>query len=113
MSGAPPLDWWDLPWEAVRDRLVRAMCPDRVCRTCGQPSRRIVGEAEYINSTTGRPVTTLHFDGQRRQDGENHWDTEGLGDRAALRIAPTLGWSDCGHNDWRDGVVLIIEWGSQ
>lgn len=85
---------------------IKAMCPEKVCRECGEPSRRIVGDTEYVNSKTGKPVTTLHFSGQRRQDGENHWDTDGLGDRAATRIAPTLGFSDCGHDNWRPGLIL-------
>lgn len=115
---APLLDYWELstqPYkgshyatfpEALVVPLVQAMCPERVCRTCGEPSRRIVGPAEYVNSKNGKPVTTLHFDGDRRRDGENHWDTTGKGDRAATRVAPTLGWTDCGHGTWRPGVVL-------
>jgi hypothetical protein len=93
------------PPELVR-QLVDEMCPRRVCTVCGQPSRRIVGETTYVNSKTGKPTTTLHFDGDRRVDGENHWDTSGKGDRAAVRVASTLGWSDCGHNTWRPGRIL-------
>lgn len=51
--GAPPLDWWAIPTEPYPGshyatwprelcvRPVKAMCPDRVCRVCGEPSRRI------------------------------------------------------------------------
>lgn len=93
--------------DEARQRVIAAMCPARVCNVCGEPSRRIVGETEYVNTKTGKPATTLHFStGQRRQGGENHWDTAGLGDKYAVRVAPTLGWTDCGHDDWREGVAL-------
>lgn len=93
-ADAPPLDWhsdvddgpngdrlWIMPTQpyggahfatypqTLPRRLIEAMCPIRVCCTCGKPSERIV-------ETTN--------DGERR----------------------TLGWTDCGHNDWRPGVVL-------
>lgn len=41
---------------------IKAMCPERVCRECGEPSRRISGEPTY--------------------------------------------WTDCGHDNWRPGIVL-------
>lgn len=54
--GAPRLDWWDItskgypgthyavyPVDVVIP-LVKAMAPERVCRTCGEPSRPIVGK---------------------------------------------------------------------
>lgn len=47
-------------------RPILAMTPNRVCTTCGEPSRRIV-DAE---------------------SGE------------------TTGWTDCGHDTWRRGIVL-------
>lgn len=28
--------------QEARERVIRAMCPQRVCRTCGEPSRRLV-----------------------------------------------------------------------
>ena len=67
--GAPPLDWWDdeypsmlvtqatepyvgahyATWpETVAKRFVDMMCPRRVCRVCGQPSRRIVDTARPV-----------------------------------------------------------------
>lgn len=68
---APPLDWWVIPsqpykgshyatWpEKLLVRPILAMCPEKVCNTCGDPSRRTVS-----------------------------------------------GWTDCGHDDWRRGIVL-------
>lgn len=83
-----------------RDLLVRpikAMCPERVCRVCGEPSRRVV-EGAYVNSeqddstrqkATGRLTTVDH-------PPERGWE----------RSHTTLGWTDCGHDSWRPGVVL-------
>ena len=56
-NGAPPLDTWIIPTAPYKGshyatyppdlciRPILAMCPERVCRTCGEPSRRIVGDA--------------------------------------------------------------------
>jgi len=49
------------------------MCPHRVCRTCGEPSR---------------PTT----------------EKLGLVDQKG--VCSTSSWSDCGHTNWRSGVVL-------
>lgn len=75
-GGAPPLDWWKVntkgypgshyatyPPELI-DRLVKSMCPQRVCTVCGEPPRRVTAAYE------------------------------------------TIGWTDCGHDSWRRGVVL-------
>src|SRR5690606_39047723 len=66
-SGAPLLDWWEIapggypgshyavyPPELVAP-LVKAMLPPKVCRTRGEPSRRIVGEPSYVDGN-GAPV---------------------------------------------------------
>ena len=62
-AGAPPLDYWTIP-TAVQGlasatfppdlvvKPVKAMCPLRVCRVCGEPSRRIT-EAHYIQTAGG------------------------------------------------------------
>ena len=113
-AGAPPLDWWEVPTEPYKGshyatwprklltRPIDACCPREVCRTCGEPRRRIVGEAEYVGRN-GREALR-HFDGERVADGVNNWDTKG--DRTSTRVAPTLGFTDCGHGDYRPGVVL-------
>jgi hypothetical protein len=66
------------------------MCPRRVCVTCGLPSRRIVGEAEYVDrrgQIGNAPV--LHRGGEYSKGQRNvSWSPS--------RSAPTLGWSDCG-----------------
>jgi hypothetical protein len=128
-AGAPPLDWhqdqldgdwlWKLataPYPGAHyatypltlpRRLVLAMCPARVCVTCGWPSERITGEATYVNNA-GRPAI-IDMDRSRFAKPDElvrHFNTTGAGDASAHRVAPPLGWSDCGHNTWRPGRVL-------
>jgi hypothetical protein len=96
------------PPELVR-LLIAEMCPQRVCATCGEPSRRIVGEATYVPSSNGTTSSS------RAAGGADEWDSgiaEGKGahtnkrDGGMVRSAPTLGWSDCGHGTWEPGLVL-------
>jgi site-specific DNA-methyltransferase (adenine-specific) len=125
-AGAPPLDWhadnhpedgdwlWKLstqPYKgshyatfpmALPKRLIEAMCPLRVCETCGAPSTRIVGESTYIDKN-GKPVTP-HVWASGMADGRGAH--AGKTDGATTRQATTLGWTDCGHDAWRPGVVL-------
>lgn len=120
-AGAPPLDWhaddhpedgdwlWKLSTQpyagahfatyplALPTRLIKAMCPQRVCTVCGKPSERITGEAEYVRN--GKPCApdSANFtglDGRRKLTGHS------------VANNPTLGWSDCGHDAWRTGVTL-------
>ncbi|HEX8580819.1 MAG TPA: DNA methyltransferase [Acidimicrobiales bacterium] len=120
-GGAPPLDWWKIPTApykgahyatfppALCDRPILAMCPLRVCTTCGEPSRRIV-ERGALEATESARI--------RQWDrGKNHDNDAASGGMAAglkaggfipnhVRPATTVGWSDCGHDTWRPGVVL-------
>lgn len=76
-AGAPLLDWWEIPPGAYKgshyavyppalvEPLIKAMAPPRVCRTCGEPSRRIV-ESNYggaawtdCGHNTWRPAVVL------------------------------------------------------
>ncbi|HEX2578642.1 MAG TPA: DNA methyltransferase [Aquihabitans sp.] len=116
-AGAPPLDWWSIPPGGYKGshyavfppelcrRPIEAMCPRRVCRTCGTPSRR---ETENPNAGHGR----------------NPWGGQvgehGFGDRPNVAERLTTGWSSCGcpgtdglrldgwhrGNGWRPGLVL-------
>lgn len=113
-AGAPLLDWWEIPPggypgshyavypPAIVEPLIDAMCPQRVCRACGEPSRRLtettnalgysIGERNTDNSTTSsRTSTANRF---VRETG------------ATTTAKVDLGWTDCGHDDWRPGVVL-------
>lgn len=97
--------------KALLTRPILAMCPEKVCTVCGEPSRRIVGEAEYVNGRTGAPSTALHLRNGKHIAGQgNSVVSDGQADRNAIRQAPTLGWTDCGcstdGSHWRRGVVL-------
>lgn len=130
-GGAPPLDWWEIStqpykgshyatWpEALLVRPILSMCPTRVCTICGEPSRRLVGEAEYVPDKAHRNGGRM-FDAKRASDGVNQW--QGTGENKGLvRAAPTVGWTDCGCSEgrvtgalgtvrlghpWRNGCVL-------
>lgn len=121
-AGAPPHDdWWfdddrfdqdawripTAPYKgshyatwppALCELPIKAMAPQRVCLTCGKPSERIVGEAEYVR--------LAHRDGDRVAEGVNQHTMANGANTSVVRSALTLGWTDCGHDDWRPGVVL-------
>ncbi len=72
---------------------LNTMSPVKVCRTCGEPSRRIMED-----------VVKPFADGNGR-----HTPTPGQPTRQTIRTTSenlTLGFSDCGHDDWRPGLVL-------
>ena len=116
-AGAPPLDTWIIPTEPYKGshyatfpsdlvvKPVAAMCPERVCVVCGAPSRRIVGEADYVPSATYRGGSSF-AESERVGEGVNQWVGENGARASVVRQAPTLGWTDCGHDSWRRGVVL-------
>jgi site-specific DNA-methyltransferase (adenine-specific) len=127
-AGAPPLDWhadnhpedgdwlWKLstqPYKgshfatfpmALPKKMIESMCPLKVCTVCGTPSTRITGEPEYVSTNGGRVVN--QWAGERRGDSVNQWDVQGGNPGHAVKYSPTLGWTDCGHDAWRTGVVL-------
>lgn len=104
-ASAPPLDWWEIPtqpyagahYATFPERLVvrpiEAMCPREVCNVCGEPRRRITETAAWP-------------DDERYRDPERLADTGGgrHGERAAS--STTIGWTDCGHGNYRRGIVL-------
>jgi hypothetical protein len=117
-AGAPPLDWWNIPPGGYSGshyavfppelcvRPIKAMCPAEVCRQCGEPRRRITGEPEYVPSATHRGGIAI-ADGERVAAGVNQFvGADGSGRASVIRQAPTLGWTDCGHGDYRPGIVL-------
>lgn len=112
-GGAPLLDWWEIPTSpypgahyatyprALVEPVVKSMCPRQVCRTCGEPRSRIVEAVEQ----EGRPVANGR--GGTREQKMGRITTEqatGMHYDHASRV--TVGWSDCGHGDWRNGLVL-------
>lgn len=107
-AGAPPLDWWEIPtqpykgshyatWpEALCVKPILAMSPEKVCRVCGEPSRRIV-------ESSGDSYRAQRSDAQ---DGDR-LGVDGTGKRHTLTAqVTTLGWTDCGHGSYRRGCVL-------
>ena len=107
-SGAPPLDWWKISPKGYSGahyavfpselwgKPINAMCPVKVCRTCGEPSRR-------ITNNSYEPLEA-HPDGHvRRSQSAQDGGPFAYG-RATKRV-DTLGWSDCGHDNFRSGMV--------
>lgn len=112
-AGAPPLDYWVIPTQpykgshyatyptALVEKPIKAMCPVRVCRMCGEPSRRIV-DTSYVDSN-GDPAPKGEWkSGVSEGKGAHSLKTE----VRTTTTTTTTGWTDCGHNDWRPGVVL-------
>lgn len=111
-AGAPPLDTWIIPTAPYKGshyatyppalcvRPILSMCPERVCTTCGQPSRRIIGDPEYATGDrhTGNRWASGIDDGR----GAHSHKADG----ATTRVDTTIGWTDCGHGTWRRGIVL-------
>jgi hypothetical protein len=118
-AGAPPLDYWVIPTHPFKGSHyatfppalcvtpIEAMCPRRVCRTCGKPSERITGEPEYVQTRNGgTPAVLDQREGTQVDPMARQWATPGMGDNGVTRTVETLGWSDCGHDNWRPGLVL-------
>jgi hypothetical protein len=122
-AGAPLLDWWRIVpkgYEGAHYAVyppelctapIDAMCPRRVCRTCGRASERVTSEPEYV-------AVRQAF----RDDQSWGNDVVGMsGTKApADKIQATTGWTTCGHPGtdglrldgfhdgpgWRPGIVL-------
>ena len=106
-AGAPPLDWWEVSTEAysgshyatwprkLLTRPILAMCPQRVCTVCGEPSRRIVEIDRTVDADatpSGKSAGALKSGGPMTTKF------------TSARV--DLGWTSCGHDQWRPGVVL-------
>lgn len=106
-AGAPLLDYWEIPPTgysgahyavyppALVEPLIKAMCPQKVCRECGEPSRRIVENNGYERD--GQPVEDLDpwpWGGNetgRRGDRKSN-------DGGITARLETTGFTDCGHD---------------
>lgn len=111
--GAPPLDWWEIPTqpykgshyatfpEALLERPIKAMVPTRVCTVCGKPSERIT-EASYTPHGERREEAKS-VRGMGVQNGEH---AQAFEHGRATKNVETLGFTDCGHDAWRNGIVL-------
>jgi len=121
-NGAPLLDWWSIPTQPYKGshyatypeelprRVILSMCPERVCRTCGEPSRRLVETTNSIGAASRRS----RFSAQVHSKGDALLSSTDFPDRAE-RV--TTGWTECDCSDdrnpsmghlgkWRPGVVL-------
>jgi hypothetical protein len=95
-------------WPAkLAERLVLSMCPAEVCNVCGEPRRRV--EATERTDAKGRSLDGRQFRATRETMGTLR-DYEYLLDDAPTPSFRTtkhlIGWTDCGHDDYRPGVVL-------
>jgi hypothetical protein len=125
-AGAPPLDaWFDehdtwtmttqpsslahyAMWPAkLAERLVLSMCPAEVCNVCGEPRRRV--EATERTDARGRSLDGRQFRATRETMGTLRNYEYLLDDAPTPSFRTTkhlIGWTDCGHDDYRPGVVL-------
>jgi hypothetical protein len=80
---------------------ILSMCPEKVCRECGEPSRRIV-DVSYIDRN-GNPAPKGEWkSGVAEGKGAHSLKTEGR----TTTTTTTTGWTSCGHGEWRRGVTL-------
>jgi site-specific DNA-methyltransferase (adenine-specific) len=126
-AGAPPLDWhaddhpedgdwlWKLSTQPYKGshyatypltlpkRMIEAMCPLKVCTVCGRPSERVVESERIIN---GKPTTvdTPIFQPGRASNGGGQYSETG-GASYGTNVT-TIGFTDCGHDAYRTGIVL-------
>lgn len=73
-------------------RCIQLGCPLRVCTVCGHASERIVDHTPMQIDESDRTLDR----GQTRSSGT-------MITPASTR---TIGWTDCGHDAWRRGIVL-------
>ena len=123
-AGAPPLDWWQIVPKGYEGshyatfppelcvKPIEAMCPRRVCRTCGKPSRREVDAVrrQPKDDSTRDPGANVARIGSHDHAPEVGWEFD----------RTTTGWTSCGcagtdgirldgfhtGTGWRPGVVL-------
>ncbi len=72
---------------------VECLTPLKVCRVCGEPSRRIVETEQHGHTPNGDAVAK----GRKKESPVYEVRTT---------TTTTTGWTDCGHDDYRTGVTL-------
>ncbi len=109
-AGAPPLDWWEVTTEPysgshyttwprkLLTRPIESMCPRNVCSTCGEPQRRIVGDTEEY--------AAFKLQHEWASGGKVTSNLNRPNIDFSMPRVRTLGWSDCGHDNYRRGIVL-------
>jgi len=91
-----------MPSEIVR-RFILGWAPRQVCRTCNKPSIRKV---ERIRLMDGKPLSGDWQGAWAESTGANRPNNRGAAHRRFETEIKELGWSDCGHENWREAVVL-------
>jgi DNA modification methylase len=92
--------------QALVEPCVKAGCPEWVCATCGRPRVRITERGENIHpGDCGRNDAQGPVQRGKREDGKAV-GTVMRERHEAGRSPKTVGWSDCGHGNYRAGVVL-------
>jgi hypothetical protein len=123
-AGAPPLDaWFDehdtwtlttqpsslahyAMWPAkLAERLILSMCPEFVCATCGEPRRR-VESSTYTSHGSNVEGEHAMARGVAAAGSSILGVDESFKYGRATKNVETLGWTDCGHNNYRPGHVL-------
>jgi DNA modification methylase len=80
--------------EALVDRIVKAGCPEAVCQTCGKPRERLQTLEEPPEEYT--PRASPAFQTRRFASATGGY----------TRGRETVGWRDCGHDNYRPGRIL-------
>ena len=92
--------------ERLPELCILAGCPERVCSVCGKPSERIVESTGYTKHrpSAGNDPRSRSEDKQAEGSIKGHHGWKG---NNLLKNPPmTVGFTDCGHNAWRPGIVL-------
>gem|GEM_PF-1143015 len=78
------------------DPMIKAGCPEWICKRCGKPRARIVGIEKTHNRENKRPDANVRPDNLERPPPD--WKPKDI---------KFIGWSDCGCNaGWKPGIVL-------
>jgi hypothetical protein len=129
-AGAPPLDWWNIPtqpykgshyatWPArLCETPIESMCPREVCATCGEPRRRIVKKsdayeafraeqnADYAAGRNEKLGSRANALSQTTPTGAAVGGWNNVDHQIGAAEYETLGWTDCGHDNYRPGIVI-------
>jgi hypothetical protein len=89
--------------EALAERCIKAGCPEQVCGTCGAPRTRLTSSRSLDRNELPRDHPEWR---PARYDNGKAGDPQSPGPGQRFSDVTMLGWSDCGHNNYRPGVVL-------
>jgi hypothetical protein len=88
---------------ALLERPIKSMCPQQVCTVCGEPRRRITQPAEGYTDKLGGSIAGRN--GKAAESGLLG-STQPPGDHIVSAQYETIGFTDCHHDSYRNGVVL-------